>query len=114
MGEAKRRKTAGTYPAQTKRTDGVPDDDEARRQFMNRPDVRAFAESPEGARLLWPITAKFLGDIGVVPQVDAEAGTVVIDMADICEKLGLDAADEIEKLGDSVITVPADRLKPLQ
>jgi hypothetical protein len=111
MGEARRRKLEGTYPEK-----GSPDmtDDEERQHFLNLPEVRAFAESPEGQRLLRPITMKFLADIGVAPQVDEETGQVVINPLAVIEKLGLDPDEELEKLGDAVRTFPSNRLKPLQ
>lgn len=109
MGEAKRRKDAGTYPDTTK-----PNDDDERFHFLQRPDVQSLIDSPEGRRLLRPGLLKFLAAVGVQPQVDAATGELVVDGPAIIAALGLNEAEELEKLGEAVRVVPADRLKPLQ
>jgi hypothetical protein len=50
MGEARRRKLEGTYPEKGR----TMTDDEENQRFLNLPEVRAFAETPEGQRLLRP------------------------------------------------------------
>jgi hypothetical protein len=117
MGEAHRRKLAGTYPTAPKGTDAA-DDDESNRRFLERPDVRRFAESPEGQRLLRPGLLKFMADAGVKPQVDAATGEVVVTMADIARMFGIPKAESIGHLNAAGMgegkVIPPDRLKPLQ
>lgn len=105
MGEAKRRKHAGTYP-----------DDEERRRFLNLPEVRAFAESPEGQRLLRPGLLRFMALAGITPQVDAATGELVVTAAELAKVFGISEAkaeEQAEALGGGK-PIPVDRLKPLQ
>jgi hypothetical protein len=110
MGEAARRKKAETYPAPTS-------DDAENQRFLNRPDVLAFAQSPEGMKLLRPGLLRFLADVGVTPQVDSATGEVVVDMPTMIAALGITEDEAAEILGDQTDNariIPADRLKPLQ
>ena len=85
-----------------------PPDDEEVRDFL------AFAATEEGQRVLRPSLMKFLASVGIAPQVDATTGELVVDFPAVCAALGLDPAEEAERAGGHVRTVPADRLKPLQ
>jgi hypothetical protein len=112
MGEARRRRMASTYP--TKATDMPTDDDEARRQYLMKPDVQSLLETPEAQRLMRPKLLELLAEIGVQPQVDAATGELAIDFPAVCAALGLDPVEATEQVRGQVRMVPADRLKPLQ
>jgi hypothetical protein len=89
------------------------EDDEARRRFLQRQDVRQFAESPEGQRLLLPGLLKFLGEIGVKPMIDEATGEMVVAADAFAAALGMSEAEVRDGVGGAR-AIPIDRLRPLQ
>jgi hypothetical protein len=96
----------------------VNDPEACRRFLATSPEAQAWMASPEGRRALRPTLLKFLGSVGITPEVDTETGEIMVNAPALIAALGLneaEALEEIQKAGmGAVKVVPSERLKPLQ
>jgi hypothetical protein len=92
MSNSRRRKTPG-HMSNNKGNPDMSEDYEARLRFLQRPDVRQFAER---RRLLRPSLLKFLASIGVKPMIDEATGEIVVSADAFAARL-----ETVRKAGSS-------------